>query len=183
LTGAQEKELKRLLCEKNPRQLKLPFALWNRRAIQSAIYQLWRVRIAIRTIGDYMKRWGFTPQKPIKKAYEQSSKAVQEWLDNTYPEIKKLAKTEGAEIYWGDETEVRNDCQHSRGYAPRGQTPVVEINAKRFSVNMVSAINNLIVIVPDQIVVYITVGGRTDGDQGGLGNASHTKQCQTCADA
>ena len=142
LTAPQEKELKKLLCNKNPKQLKLPFALWNRKAIQSAIYQLWRVRIAIRTIGDYMKRWGFTPQKPIKKAYEQSPKAVQEWLDHTYPEIKKLAEKEKAEIYWGDETGVRNDCQHSRGYAPRGQTPVVEINAKRFSVNMVSAINN-----------------------------------------
>jgi len=68
LTAAQEKELKKLLCDKNQRQLKLSFALWNRKAIQSAIYQLWRVRIAIRTIGDYMKRWGFTPQKPIKKA-------------------------------------------------------------------------------------------------------------------
>jgi transposase len=89
-----------------------------------------------------MKRWGFTPQKPIKKAYEQSPNAVQEWLDNTYPEIKKLAKKDDAEIYWGDETGVRNDCQHSRGYAPRGKTPVVEINAKRFSLNMISAINN-----------------------------------------
>ncbi len=48
-----------------------------------------------------------------------------------------------AEIYWGDETGVRNDCQHSRGYAPRGQTPVVAVNAKRFSLNMISAINNL----------------------------------------
>lgn len=142
LTDDQEMVLKRLLIDKNPRQLKLPFALWTRKAIQSAIYKMWRVKIAIRTIGDYMKRWGFTPQKPIKKAYEQSPKAVQEWLDNSYPEIKKLAKTEDAEIYWGDETGVRNDCQHSRGYAPRGQTPVVEMNAKRFSVNMVSAINN-----------------------------------------
>ena len=57
-----------------------------------------------------MKRWGFTPQKSIRKAYEQSSKAVQAWLDDTYPEIKKLAKKDDAEIYWGDETGVRNDC-------------------------------------------------------------------------
>lgn len=142
LNKAQEAELKKLLMNKNPQQLKLPFALWNRKAIQSAIYQMWRIRIAVRTIGDYMKRWGFTPQKPIKKAYEQSPQAVQEWLNNTYPQIKKLAKQDDAEIYWGDETGVRNDCQHSRGYAPRGKTPVVEINAKRFSLNMISAINN-----------------------------------------
>jgi transposase len=142
LNSAQEAELKKLLITKNPQQLKLPFALWSRKAIKSVIYQMWRIKIAIRTIGDYMKRWGFTPQKPIKKAYEQSPKAVQEWLDYTYPKTKKLAKKDDAEIYWGDETGVRNDCQHSRGYAPRGQTPVVEIKTKRFSVNMISAVNN-----------------------------------------
>jgi len=76
LTKAQEDTLKKLLCDKNPKQLKLPFALWNRKAIQSAIYQMWRIRIAIRTIGDYMKRWGFTPQKPSKRAYERCPKAV-----------------------------------------------------------------------------------------------------------
>jgi transposase len=142
LTKAQEDALKKLLCNKNPKQLKLPFALWNRKAIQSVIYQMWRVRIAIRTIGDYMKRWGFTPQKPAKRAYERSPKAVKKWLDETYPEIKRRARKENAEIYWGDETGVRNDCQHSRGYAPRGKTPIVEINAKRFSINMISALSN-----------------------------------------
>lgn len=142
LTPEQEKVLKNLLTDKNPRQLKLPFALWNRNAIQAVIYQMWRVKIAIRTIGDYLKRWGFTPQKPAKRAYERNPKAVKKWLDETYPEIKMKAKKEKAEIYWGDETGVRNDCQHSRGYAPKGKTPIVEVNAKRFSINMISAINN-----------------------------------------
>lgn len=142
LTIDQEKALKKLLTDKNPRQLKLPFALWNRKAIQSVIFQMWRIRIAVRTIGDYLKRWGFTPQKPTKRAYERSPKAVKEWLEQTYPKIKARAKKEKAEIFWGDETGVRNDCQHSRGYAPRGKTPVVEINAKRFSINMISAVNN-----------------------------------------
>jgi transposase len=142
LTPAQEKALHDLLIDKNPQQLQLPFALWNRKAIQSVIYKMWRVRIAIRTIGDYMKRWGFTPQKPMKRAYEKSPKAVQKWLDETYPEIKKRAQVEGATIFWGDETGIRNDCQHSRGYAPIGKTPIVDINAKRFSLNMISAITN-----------------------------------------
>lgn len=142
LTEAQESALKRLLCDKNPEQMKLPFALWNRKAIQEVIWNMWHLRIAIRTIGDYLKRWGYTPQKPAKRAYERKPKAVKEWLDNTYPKIKKRASEEGAEIYWGDETGIRNDCQHSRGYAPKGKTPIVEINAKRFSTNMISAVNN-----------------------------------------
>lgn len=142
LTAVQESVLKKLICDKNPDQMKLPFALWNRKAIQAVVKQMWNVRIAIRTVGDYLKRWGYTPQKPAKRAYERKPKAVKEWLDNTYPEIKSRASEEGAEIYWGDETGIRNDCQHSRGYAPKGQTPIVEINAKRFSTNMISAVNN-----------------------------------------
>ena len=142
LTPSQENVLRTLLVEKNPQQMKLPFALWSRKAIQAVIYQMWIKRIAIRTIGDYMKRWGFTPQKPIKRAYEKNPEVVKVWLEETYPKIKKRAKLEGATIFWGDETGVRNDCQHSRGYAPIGQTPVVDINAKRFSLNMISAITN-----------------------------------------
>ena len=142
LTPAQETVLRNLLIEKNPQQMKLPFALWSRKAIQAVIFQMWVKRIAIRTIGDYMKRWGFTPQKPIKRAYEKNPKVVQVWLEETYPEIKKRAKAEGATIFWGDETGIRNDCQHSRGYAPIGKTPIIDINAKRFSLNMISAITN-----------------------------------------
>lgn len=142
LTPAQEKILKQLIVDKNPAQMKLPFALWNRKAIQSVIYNMWQKKIAIRTIGDYMKRWGFTPQKPLKRAYEQDPKAVKKWLEESYPVIKKRAQKEEATIFWGDETGLRNDCQHSRGYAPKGQTPVVDINAKRFSLNMISAITN-----------------------------------------
>lgn len=142
LTVAQESVLKKVICDKSPDQMKLPFALWNRKAIQRVIKQMWGINIAIRTVGDYLQRWGYTPQKPAKRAYERKPKAVQDWLENTYPEIKRRASKENSEIYWGDETGIRNDCQHSRGYAPKGQTPIVEINAKRFSTNMISAINN-----------------------------------------
>ncbi|WP_230333143.1 winged helix-turn-helix domain-containing protein [Xenorhabdus nematophila] len=91
---------------------------------------------------DYLKRWGFTPQKPLKRAYEQNPQAVEKWHKETYPAIKKKAAEEGAEIWWGDETGIKNTCQHSRGFAPRGKTPVVDICATRFSINMISAINN-----------------------------------------
>ncbi len=142
LTPEQELKLKELLREKNPEQMSLPFALWNRKAIQEVVWKMWRIRIAIRTLGDYLKRWGYTPQKPAKRAYERNPKMVQKWLDITYPEIQRRAMHEKAEIYWGDETGIRNDCQHSRGYAPQGQTPIVTVQGKRFSINMISAINN-----------------------------------------
>ena len=67
---------------------------------------------------------------------------MRKWLDEEYPAIAKRAKHEGAEIHWGDETGVRSDCQHGRGYAPKGKTPVIRLSAKRASINMISSITN-----------------------------------------
>lgn len=58
------------------------------------------------------------------------------------PMITARASVENATIYWGDEKSVGNDCNHSQGYAPNGNTPVVEVISKRFSVNIISAIDN-----------------------------------------
>ena len=118
LSQKQEAKLQRIICDKSPQQMKLPFALWTSAVIQDLVWDLWHIRIARRTISTYLRRWGFTPQKPAERAYEQCSKAVQKWLDEDYPLIKERAKRIGAEIYWGDETGVRNQCQHTRGYAP-----------------------------------------------------------------
>ncbi|MCE4874433.1 winged helix-turn-helix domain-containing protein, partial [Campylobacter coli] len=88
--------------------------------------------------GHYLKRWGFTPQKPIRKAYEQRPAEVQTWLNEEFPAIADRAKTEGAEIHWGDETGLRSDDVRGRGYAPKGQTPVVRICNKRENVSLIS---------------------------------------------
>lgn len=142
LSQTQAKEIQRLICDKSPDQLKLAFALWTRKAVQRLIQQQFQIVMPIRTVGEYLDRWGFTPQKPAKRAYEQQPAAVKKWLDEEYPAITQKAKVEKADIYWGDETGVRNDCQHGRSYAPKGQTPVVRLPANRKSLNMISAITN-----------------------------------------
>ncbi|WP_202862910.1 IS630 family transposase [Microbulbifer sp. A4B17] len=85
---------------------------------------------------------GFTPQKPARWNYEQNPKAAKKCMEEDYPSIKQRAKQEGAEIYWGDETGIGSDCQHERGYAPKGKTPIVKLNAKRTSLNMISVITS-----------------------------------------
>ena len=142
LNADHEREIKGLIVEKTPDQLKLAYALWTRKSVQEVIHQRTGIWLPVRTVGEYLKRWGMTPQKPLKRAYEQRPGAVKQWLDDDYPEIKAKAKEENAEIYWGDETGLRSDCQHGRGYAPKGKTPVIELNAKRHSLNMISAITN-----------------------------------------
>ncbi len=142
LTADQESHVQKLIADKSPDQLKMAYVLWTRKAVMELIEQETGINMPIRTVEEYLKRWGFTPQKPMKRAYEQNPKAVQQWLDEDYPEIKLRAKEENAEIYWGDETGVRNDSQHERGYAPKGKTPVVRLNANRKSINMISAVTN-----------------------------------------
>jgi transposase len=140
LSPGQEKTIQDMICDKMPDQFKLPFALWNRRAIQTLIKEQFNIDLPKRTINHYLKRWDFTPQRPIKRAYEQNPKKVQMWLDATYPCIKERADAENAEIHWGDETGVSNDCHYGRSYAPKGHTPVVRRNAQRFSISMISSI-------------------------------------------
>ena len=142
LTKQQETDVQRLLIDKTPDQFKLNYALWTRLAVQQLIKQETGINMPIRTVGEYLKRWDFTPQKPLKRAYEQRPAVVEQWLQEAYPAIKSQAQRENAEIYWGDETGLRNDSQHGRGYAPKGKTPVITLNAKRESINMISAVTN-----------------------------------------
>ena len=94
LSADQEQDIQKIICEKRPEQLKMDFCLWSRAAVMQLIEQECWIKLGVRTVGKYLKRWGFTPQKPIKKAYEQRPEAVRAWLDEHYPAIAAQAKAE-----------------------------------------------------------------------------------------
>jgi transposase len=142
LTAAQERTLQRLIADKTPDQLRMPFALWTRAAIGELIWNRYRVRLPVRTIGHYLKRWGFTLQKPLKRAYEQRPESIERWLSHEYPAIARRARREGAEIHWGDETSLSTSDPRGRGFAPRGRTPVVSVVSQRRSVSFLSTVTN-----------------------------------------
>ncbi len=143
LSDSQELEIQKMITDTMPDQLKLSYGLWTRKAVKELVEREFDIVLAINTMGDYLRKWGYSPQKPKKRAYEQNSKLVQKWIDEEYPAIEKRAKEEGAQIHWGDETGARNTNNHGRSYAPKGRTPVKKNMAKRFSVNMISTVTNL----------------------------------------
>ena len=143
LTPKQAALMRQLIIDKCPDQLKLPFFLWSREAVQELILRKCGVAVAINTAGNYLRAWGFTVQKPVRRAYEQNAAAVHRWLAEEYPALVKRAKAAKAVIYWGDEMGLRSDDQVGRSYGLRGQTPVIPGTGQRFGCNMISAITNL----------------------------------------
>lgn len=132
----------RLITARCPDQLQLAFVLWTREAVRDLITMRCEVRLSVWTVGRYLQRWGFTPQKPLRRAYEQDPVAVRRWLRREYPAIRGLARRERATLFWGDETGMRSDHQAGRSYGRRGRTPVIPGTGKRFRCNLLSAITN-----------------------------------------
>jgi transposase len=141
LTPEQESDIQKTLVDKTPDQLKMKFVLWTREAVRELIEQRYGVEYAMQSLSVLLKRWGFSPQRPIKKAYEQNPQAVKAWLEESYPNIEQRAKAEKAEIFWGDESAVKPEAHNRRSFAPKGQTPVIRQPAKRFHSSFISAIS------------------------------------------
>ena len=142
LRVAHAQRIRSLIVGKLPNQLKLPFYLWTRAAVVSLIARKYRIAVSLTTVGRYLRAWGMSPQKPVRRAYERNDAAIAQWLSKEYPAIARQARRDGATIYWGDEMGLRSDHVAGTSYAPLGQTPVIRATGQRFGGNMISAITN-----------------------------------------
>jgi len=143
LQGWQAATIVNLIKDHCPEQLKMPFALWTREAVRDLIEMRFGIRYSRSMMGCLLRRWGFTPQKPVTRAYERNDERIRDWLKREYPALRRRAKRENAEIYWEDETGLRSDHLVGRSYSPRGKTPVIRNTGQRFGCNIISAVNNL----------------------------------------
>lgn len=134
--------LVKAIVDKTPDQLKLPYYLWTRAAVQKLIKDKFGLEVSRWTVGRMLKGWGLTPQKPAKQSYRRDDKKVQIWLKEEYPKIKQRAEKEKAQIHWQDEMGARSDDQVGRTYGKKGQTPIAKISGNRFSCNMMASITN-----------------------------------------
>jgi transposase len=142
LTCVQQRRIAGLVAGENPDQLRLPGFLWTRALVRDLIRRELGIEVGEDTVGRYLRSWGMSPQKPLRRAYEQSDEAVRRWLEETYPEIVKRARAQRAEILWEDESGLRSDHTAGRSWAPAGKTPVSKGTGKRFKANMIAAVSN-----------------------------------------
>lgn len=141
MTAAQEREIRKIIRKKVPTEVGLQsYALWTRDAVAGLIAKRYGIHLAVRTMGLYLSRWGFTPQRPLRRAYERDPRAIERWKAVEFPKIAALAKKMGAEIHFEDETGVSTEDMRGRGYAPRGSKPIRKHFGTRSSVSMASTI-------------------------------------------
>jgi transposase len=141
LDGKKMQWIYNTVVDKNPLQLKLPFALWTAKMISIVIERKFGITLSKASVCRLLAQLGITPQRPVWQAYQQKPEAVQKWLKTEYPKIKALAKKVNGEIYFSDEAGVRSDHHAGTTWAPKGCTPIVQSTGARFSLNVVSAVN------------------------------------------
>lgn len=158
LGGWQLERLYRLITANSPLQLKFEFALWTREMVRELIRREFKVRLSDVSVGRLLRSLGLSPQKPLYRAYQRDEEKVKTWKEQAYPEIRQLAKQEGATIYFGDEASVRSDHHSGTTWAPIGETPQVSTTGARFSVNMISAVS------AQGAMRFMTINGKLNAD-------------------
>jgi transposase len=141
LNGRQLAWIYRTVCDKDPLQLKFPFALWTRGMVAVLIRREFGVKLSDASVGRLLRQLGLSCQRPLFRAYQRNPQAIEHWKRTVFPGIKERAKEVDATIYFQDESGIRSDFHSGTTLAPRGETPVIEATGARFSVNMVGAID------------------------------------------
>jgi transposase len=142
LNGAQLRWIYKMIISKNPLQLRFPFALWTREMVKELIERKYGIRLSVTSVGRVLKKLGLSCQKPLMRAFQQDPVVVEQWIEEVYPKMKRLARREKAEIYFEDEAGIRSDHHAGTTWGMRGNTPIVKTTGARFSTNMISAITS-----------------------------------------
>lgn len=140
LTVKQKQTVAGWITGRDPRQYGFDFGLWTRQIIAELIELRFEISLSVSTVGRLLKELGITPQKPVRRAYERDDEAVERWMKQEYPKLRRSARARGADVFFMDETGVRSDSVLGRTWAPRGKTPAVRNSGKRQSVSAISAL-------------------------------------------
>jgi transposase len=141
LNDGQAARLRTILNEKSPEEVGIASPLWTRRAVAELIRKEYGIDMPVRTVGEYLKRWGYTAKVPRRHAKDQDADEVRHWLEETYPAIEERAAHEDAEIHWCDETGAVADQQPRRGYAREGWPARIEVPDPHIRMNLISTIS------------------------------------------
>jgi transposase len=142
LSDEQARRIRDRIDNHSPEALGIAAALWSRKAVRDLIRNECGIDMPVRTVGEYLKRWGYTAKAPRRHAKDQDPDEVDRWLERTYPAIERRAALEDAGIHWCDETGAAADRQPRTGYAREGDPAWIEVPRPHIRMNLVATISD-----------------------------------------
>lgn len=116
--------------------------LWTVSRLRRVIQDEFRVRLSKNTIWRRLRDAGLTYQKPEREYYEIDEAARKKWMRYEVPKIQRAVRKHRAILYFQDESNISLTAFLGKTWAPRGQTPKVNVTGKRAGVAATSAISN-----------------------------------------
>lgn len=141
ISAEEMRWLAQAVKDNTPLQFKFAYGLWTLALIAALIERQFSKKLSLASVSRIMKLLGFSAQRPLYQAWQQDATLVQAWETELYPAIRAEAKATGATVYFADESGIRSDYHTGTTWAPVGQTPVVAVTGRRFSLNMISAVS------------------------------------------
>ena len=120
LVPEEESEIQQTIIKRRPDEVGLPGQLWTLKKVCEYVRKKYGKKMSDGCASDYMRRWGLSSQRPVKRARKQNAEQIEKWKTEEYPAIVQQAQEENAEIYWGDETGISNCENYERGFSPQG---------------------------------------------------------------
>jgi transposase len=114
LSDGQGQEIRQLVVHSMPCDHHIASATWTRQAVAELIAKRMGVDLTLQGVGQYLRRWGLTPQKPARQAREQDPGEVREFVEQKLPEVKEQAEQEEAQLHFVDEVGVKTSDQIGR---------------------------------------------------------------------
>lgn len=76
LSPEEQEEIRKIIVETRPEEHQIPGALWTLNKVCEVVRKRYKKRISDGCVSDYMRRWGLTCQRPVKRARKQDPKRV-----------------------------------------------------------------------------------------------------------
>jgi transposase len=130
LTKTQKKELMDII-DNGPAEAGFLSNCWRTPMIQHLIYEKYGISYSVHYISQLLKNMGFSYQKAKFVSDHLDENAREQWLSETWPEIRALAKDKNAYILFGDEASFPQWGTLSYTWARRGKQPTIKTSGKR----------------------------------------------------
>jgi transposase len=115
--------------------------LWNSTMVRQLLKKEKGIKVGSVTVWRYLKKLGLTFQQPEKRYVQQDKELVERWLQKEWPDIRDWVKKKQATLYFEDESGIALAPVIGKTWAPKGETPIVEVTGKRAGILAMSAIS------------------------------------------